>query len=91
MSYNNENQNIILSFIIGAATGLAAGILMAPEAGQETRRTIARKATTIKDQVGSQINTTMNKISKSGKTATSQNGKKGGNKPAGQPNIDIVN
>jgi gas vesicle protein len=101
MSYKNDNQSIILSFIIGAATGLAAGILMAPEAGQETRRTIAKKATNIKDQATSQFNTIkgqvgnqINKISKSGKTDTLQNGKKGntGTRPSGsgQPNVNTV-
>lgn len=114
MSNKNENQSIILSFIVGAAAGLAAGILIAPETGEETRRNIAQKANTFKDkakekantlkdqantlkdqakekantlkeQVGSKINDTINKISKSDKTASIQKGGKN------SPNIDIVN
>jgi gas vesicle protein len=59
---NNDNQNILLSFIIGAAAGVTAGLLLAPETGEETRRTITRKATNLKDQVGSQINSTVGKV-----------------------------
>lgn len=104
MSNNQENQNIVLGFVIGAAAGLAAGILLAPESGQETRRTIAQKATDLKDkannlkgQVGSQINSTISKITKKDKSNTAggangSNAKKSPKKPAGQsnPNIDIV-
>lgn len=104
MSNNQENQNIVLGFIVGAAAGLAAGILLAPESGQETRRTIAKKATDLKDkantlsgQVGSQINNTISKITKKDKTSpgagtNGANAKKSPKKPAGQsnPNIDMV-
>ena len=48
MSKYQENQNVVLGFIIGAAAGLAAGILLAPDSGEVTRQTIAKKATDLK-------------------------------------------
>lgn len=106
MSKYQENQNIVLGFIIGAAAGLAAGILLAPDSGEVTRQTIAKKATDLKDkannlkgQVGTQLNSTIKTITDKTKSVTSsvtgQNGKKAPKKPAGQsyptsPNTDIV-
>jgi gas vesicle protein len=107
MSKYQENQNVVLGFIIGAAAGLAAGILLAPDSGEVTRQTIAKKATDLKGkandlkgQVGTQINSTIKTITDKTKTVagsvTGQNGKKAPKKPAGQstpnsPNTDIVN
>ncbi len=59
----NDNQKTLLSFIVGAAAGVAAGMLLAPYSGQESRRKIAEGATNIKSKAGDQWGTTTNKLS----------------------------
>ena len=34
---NGVNPNVVMAFIIGAAAGVAAGLLMAPQKGSQTR------------------------------------------------------
>jgi gas vesicle protein len=41
---NNDNSNILLGFVLGAAAGLAAGMLLSPDSGEGNRRFIAQKA-----------------------------------------------
>jgi gas vesicle protein len=41
---DNEPGTVILAFILGAATGAAVALLMAPATGEETRRLLADKA-----------------------------------------------
>jgi gas vesicle protein len=41
---DNEAGTVILAFILGAATGAAVALLMAPATGEETRRMLADKA-----------------------------------------------
>lgn len=47
------NANVVVAFIVGAAAGIAAGILMAPDKGTATRDRLLKKA---KDLDLSQIN-----------------------------------
>jgi gas vesicle protein len=46
-----KGTNIAFGAIIGAAVGVAAGILTAPKSGKETRDDIKQKADTVKSQV----------------------------------------
>jgi gas vesicle protein len=41
---DNGAGTVILAFILGAATGAAVALLMAPATGEETRRLLADKA-----------------------------------------------
>lgn len=40
----NKSEKTILAFIAGAAAGALAGLLLAPEEGEKTRRKLSRKA-----------------------------------------------
>jgi gas vesicle protein len=60
---SNDTQKSIVSFIIGAAAGVAAGLLLAPYSGQDTRKRLSDKATDIKNKVGSQLGDTLDKVS----------------------------
>jgi YtxH-like protein len=41
----------VLSFAAGVGLGVGVGILMAPDSGEETRRTVARKFNDVSDRV----------------------------------------
>jgi gas vesicle protein len=58
-----NTQKTLLSFIIGAAAGVAAGMLMAPTTGADTRKKIVDKANTLKNDLGGQLEETLNKFS----------------------------
>lgn len=64
----SNDQKVILAFLAGAATGAIAGILLAPNSGEETRKKIADKASELKDDLNSQISVLSNKISNLGAT-----------------------
>ena len=68
-------QNLILGFIMGALTGAALGILLAPEEGKRTRRKVivltkknnrlvAHKLSDCKDKIEQQIHNLVDKDSK---------------------------
>jgi gas vesicle protein len=84
-----NTQKSLLSFIIGAAAGVAAGMLIAPTTGADTRRKIADKANTLKNDLGGQFGDTLNKFSELTDSAlatlTNVTGKggKSGNTPGG--------
>jgi gas vesicle protein len=59
----DKNQKVVLGFILGIAAGALAGILMAPDSGDETRRKITDKAKGVKDDLSDQITTAINKLS----------------------------
>lgn len=52
----------ILTFLGGAVAGVLAGILLAPKSGKETREVIAKRATDIRDEIGSTLEANGQKI-----------------------------
>ncbi len=48
---SNQSGNVILGTLIGAAVGFAAGILLAPQTGKETRDQLGEKANDAKDAI----------------------------------------
>ncbi|MFN3317072.1 MAG: YtxH domain-containing protein [Raineya sp.] len=51
----SNGQKILLSFLAGAAAGVVAGLLIAPDSGKEIRKKIAKKASDIKDTLESRL------------------------------------
>ncbi len=47
----SRSEKTLLSFLVGAAAGLAAGFLFAPEKGKNTRRKLSDKANELKDDI----------------------------------------
>ncbi len=60
---NSNAGKILLGFILGAAAGAVAGILLAPEKGEVTRQNIADASTRFKSDVNSQIQKGLDKFS----------------------------
>jgi gas vesicle protein len=58
-----NDQKVILGIICGAALGAVAGILLAPESGEETRKRIASKAGDLKDDLTKNLNSTVSRLS----------------------------
>ena len=48
---SNQSGNVILGTLLGAAVGFAAGILLAPASGKETREVLGEKANEAKDAI----------------------------------------
>jgi gas vesicle protein len=65
-----KSENFITGVFIGAIVGLAAGILLAPDKGSETRQKIIDKggdlADTVKDKVGGYVNDAEKKLNRAG-------------------------
>jgi gas vesicle protein len=59
----NSTQKGLAGVLIGITAGVVAGLLLAPNSGTETRRKIAKQAGDLKDDVESQLNTVLNKLS----------------------------
>lgn len=53
---SNQSGNVILGTLIGAAVGFAAGILLAPQSGKETREILGDKASDAKDAINDVTN-----------------------------------
>ena len=66
----------ILTFLGGAAAGVLAGILLAPKSGKETREVIAKRATDIRDEIGSALEANGQKIKSLTNSAISEVNKK---------------
>ena len=47
----NRSEKTLLSFLVGAAAGLTAGLLFAPAKGKKTRRKISTKANELKEDL----------------------------------------
>jgi ferritin-like metal-binding protein YciE len=63
----------IVSLLIGVAAGVAAGILLAPSSGAESRRFIANKANQFGGQIGDQFNSTFKKDKQASSAAQRNN------------------
>lgn len=50
-----NDQKVIVGFLCGIAAGALAGLLLAPNSGEETRKKIAEKANDLKDDLSSQL------------------------------------
>jgi len=53
---NKSTAKTVLGFAIGAAAGVALGILFAPDKGSETRKKIKNKAVNLKDDFVHSVN-----------------------------------
>ena len=51
----SNGQKILFSFLAGAAAGVVAGLLIAPDSGKEIRKKIAKKASDIKGTLENRI------------------------------------
>jgi len=58
-----NSQKTLLSFVLGAAAGVAAGMLLAPSTGSDTRKKIVDTANSLKNDLGGQFGDTLNKFS----------------------------
>jgi gas vesicle protein len=52
----DNNQKVVLGVFLGMVAGAVAGILLAPQAGDATRRAIADTARGYSDDLGAQLN-----------------------------------
>jgi gas vesicle protein len=59
----SNDQKVIVGFLCGVAAGALAGILLAPNSGEETRKIISDKATDLKDDLSSQLSSTFGRLS----------------------------
>jgi gas vesicle protein len=59
----SNDQKVIAGFLCGVAAGALAGILLAPNSGEETRKIIADKATDLKDDLSNQLSSTFGRLS----------------------------
>jgi ferritin-like metal-binding protein YciE len=75
-SYDYESASSIgfsiVSLLIGAAAGIAAGMLLAPSSGADSRRFITNKANKFGGQIGDQFNNTFKKDKSSSSDYSSQ-------------------
>ncbi len=61
MSENNDFGAFLIGFAVGALTGAAVSLLMAPQSGEETRKVLKEKAIELKDKAGETYVTTKEK------------------------------
>jgi gas vesicle protein len=52
MAQDDGGATVIVAFVLGAVTGAAVALLMAPASGEETRRLLADKAREGRDKAG---------------------------------------
>ncbi len=63
-----NTQNTIIGILGGIAVGAIAGILLAPEKGEVTRKKIVNKAKDVKNSLEQNVDTTIEKVSENIKT-----------------------
>ncbi len=56
---SKQAGNVILGTLIGVAAGLAAGVLLAPASGKDTRNMLGEKANEAKDAINDAANKTI--------------------------------
>lgn len=61
----NNTTKIIGGFLAGAALGVAAGVLMAPDSGKRTRRRLADKSKEYSDQLSDSVSKTLDTVKSS--------------------------
>ncbi len=66
---NSNGGNVILGTLIGAAVGFAAGILLAPAKGAETRDSLMDKSEDLKDSLGKVARQAMDSLNELKETA----------------------
>ncbi len=59
---DNTTGKALVGFIVGAAVGVAAGILFAPSKGADTRKEIKKKADEIGKEVSDQVGKKMDEM-----------------------------
>jgi gas vesicle protein len=69
-----DTQKILAGFIVGLAAGVAAGILLAPSSGEETRKRLAASAGGIAEELNKKLAGSLGKVSAMAESAVS-NGK----------------
>lgn len=65
----DNTSKILLGFLTGVVAGSVAGVLLAPEKGDATRKMIADKAKSLKDNVEHQIGPRVEKLNEVTKSA----------------------
>ena len=60
---NENTKNVIQGFLIGAAAGIVAGVLLAPGSGKDTRKKIADSAKDLSDKFGTEFEDALSKLS----------------------------
>lgn len=75
----NRSEKTLLTFLVGAAAGLTAGFLFAPDKGKKTRKKISNKAHELKEDLKENVdseklrnlaNTAMSEVEKYGQKLT---------------------
>ena len=57
-----SEQRVLLGFIVGAAAGIAAGMLLAPSAGKIVRKQIGDKANSLTHDLSDQLGINLDKL-----------------------------
>lgn len=60
---NNGTKKALQGFLIGAAAGVVAGILLAPASGKESRKKLNDSAKDLKGKLNNQLDETLSKLS----------------------------
>ncbi len=58
----NDNTKILLGFVSGLLAGVVTGVLLAPEKGDDTRKMIVDKARSLGNEMGDQLNPSIEKL-----------------------------
>lgn len=67
----NNNEKVIISFLVGAAAGALAGLLLAPATGDETREKLKDNALRVSDDLRKQAEKAMDSFDSARNSAES--------------------